>query len=199
MGFGLVFLGYLSLFFFRIIPIDIPGFAVMAVGFYKLSIQNKFFKYDFFLSCLMFLYAVFSGVIQILGIAGIPVNFASGDFFVTADNIIYHSGLFALHVLMYFGIFKMSEQIGFDKGKSKSRYACISAFIYTIAAVTDAIMPQKLVFLYIPATVFGIAWYVYSACLIYSCYMNIATEEMLLKEKKKLERPDFLKPREKRK
>ena len=65
MGFGLVFIGYATLLFFKIIPIEIIGFFIIYLGLDKLQASEPSFKYAKYASVYMFFESALSSLLWI--------------------------------------------------------------------------------------------------------------------------------------
>ncbi len=191
MGFGLIFLGWATLLCFKVLPVGIIGAILMLKGLLKLSSYGEAFKRAAGACCALLIYFTVFGVLWTLDITGV-FRFTEIAALVFADEIIYYSMLVIFSILLYRALGDISRTVGFDKGIAREK-KCISLVIvfvcFTLLRVAlsplglDAYMRAALV-------VFELVWLIYSAVYIYSCYMMIATQEIIDDEIKKMREYD---------
>ena len=102
MGFGLLFSGYITLLFFKVLP---PAMAVGAYLMYraldKLSVYGKAFRAARAASLALGIYYVLFTAIWIGRMAGLFNSVLSSNTFVVFDDVIYYALLLFLHLMLY--------------------------------------------------------------------------------------------------
>ncbi len=186
MGFGLIFLGYLSLLFFKAIPIELLGFYAIYIGLEKLGGYNKYFKYAKYACIYMFALSAALSAVWIARVTGLRPDFIDSTLYIYSEQIIYHIGLAIFHALLYKAIYEICRSVGYFKGKSRTKFALVTMIIFYVGELLMAFLPKFSGYLMKPVFAFQIIWYIVTALLIYSCYMRICTDEQLEREKKKL-------------
>ncbi len=191
MGFGLIFLGWVTLLFFKIMPIGIVGALLMYKGLCKLSDYGRDFVRAKRASLVLTAYFVLFGVIWTLDIAGI-FRFTQIRALVYVDEIVYYAALLVFSYFLYRGLGDLSRQTGFEKG-IKREQKCISILIVFVLFTAVRIVCYFFgveIYLRLVMLVYELFWLVYSAMYIYSCYMMIATQEIIDEENKKMREYD---------
>lgn len=187
MGFGLIFLGFLMLFGMRVIPSGILGGLLMLSGLVKLMPYGDSFKRARNACVCLLAYFILFGTVWTLSIMGI-IDLASFEKALIAEETVYYSVLIVFCILLFKALGDISKQTCFEKGIVREKravsltivFACFTA-VRLIASLFGFGMYFKL-----PLTVFELLWLIYGAVYIYSCYMMIATEEIIDKENKKM-------------
>lgn len=189
MGFGLIFIGYITLLFFKVMP---PAMAVGAYlmhrGLKKLSIYGKSFEKAAYASAVLCGYYVLYCGIWLVRFSGLGDGIFSGKVFTFCDDILYYGILLAFHIFMYAAFENMSRECGFLKGIKKAYMSrVLMAMFYVLTAIN---IPMYLfgVKSYMPfaCTVCQFVWIIYTSVYVYSCYMNFVTDEVLAEEQKKI-------------
>lgn len=186
MGFGIIFLGYLSLLFFKAIPIELVGFYAMYAGLERLGGYNRYFKYAKYAAAYMFIVSVPISAVWLARVAGLQTGFLSSSVYIYAEQIVYHAGLALFHLLLYKALYEISRSVGYFGGKKKAKFSLVTMIIFYIGEICMAILPKVSGYLMKPVFVFQIIWYIATTVLIYGCYMRICTDEQLAREKKKI-------------
>lgn len=191
MGFGLLFLGWTTLIGLRILPpLDIIGCLLMLKGLTKLE-GYGFEKAK--LSCTALLgYHILYTVFWLLDILDIfnSFSFAAVSY---ADYILYHTILTVYAVVLYKALGSISSQVGFEKGvkreKSCTSLALVLAFFLAAQFAVSLIKAVQMYsgYLTFAVTLFQYVWIAVSGVYIYSCYMMIATQEIIDDENKKIQ------------
>ena len=189
MGFGLLFSGYITLLFFKVLP---PAMAVGAYLMYraldKLSVYGKAFRAARAASLALGVYYVLFTAIWIGRMAGLFNSVLSSNTFVVFDDVIYYALLLFLHVTLYAAIEGISKECEYKKGIRSVRFArVLTAMFYVLTAgsiVLDLLSVGTILSLL--CFICQIIWYIYTAIIIYGCYMRIATQEIIDDEEKKL-------------
>jgi len=191
MGYGLIFLGYLTFMFFKVAPIGLIGMPLIYRGCDKLCPYSKYYLYARNTSAVFFLYFAVFAAVWGLSIAGVS-DLLSNSIFLYADEITYYTLLFLLSFFLCRANGEMSKTVGFEKGIKKERgcMSCMAVFIVMTAArlVLSAFGAEK--YLRAPLLFFELFWMILMCLYIYSCYMMIATQDIIEEEDKKLREYD---------
>lgn len=195
MGFGLIFLGWSTLFFFKTLPpVNIIGCLVMMRGLDKLSPYGDNFKRAKN-ACTAFLayFAAFS-ILWLMSLVKI-FDYSSIFALVYLDEIVYRTILVILSVFLYRALGGISRDVGFEKGikREKNCTSLVIVFVLFLAiqlAASFVGMGKYEAYLHLALAVFELVWLIYSAVYIYSCYMMIATQEIIDDENKKMREYD---------
>ncbi len=191
MGFGLIFLGFVTLLFFKIVPIGLLGSYLMFKGLSMLCPYGKNFRRARLWSVILGIYFAFYTCLWTLNAIGL-FNFTQVPVLLYTDEILYYIVLTIFCFYLYSALGDISAQVGFEKGVKRENLC--KAFLYVFAIVT--IMRFILVFLnlnaYVSAPImfFELLWLICSCVYIYSCYMMIATQEIIDDENKKMRQYD---------
>ena len=191
MGFGLIFMGWVTLLFFKIMPVGIAGSLLMHRGLCKLSQYGEAFVRAKHACEGLLAYFVLFGVMWTLDITGV-FRFTQNRVLVYADEILYYVVLLIFAYYLYKGLGDISRQTGFDKGIARER-KCISlllVFMVFSAVRVGAYFFGIEMYLRLPMLIYEMLWLVYSAVYIYSCYMMIATQEIIDDENRKMREYD---------
>ena len=120
MGFGLIFMGWATLLFFRIAPFGLIGALLMYRGLTKLCMYDESFK-KAKAACLgLMAYFAFFAVIWALDITGTMIldkNIA----LIVVNEVLYYVSLFVFSYFLYKALGNISNQTGFDKGIIRER------------------------------------------------------------------------------
>lgn len=189
MGFGLIFLGWSTLLFFKIIPVGVVGCFLMLKGLDKLDGYNKYFEYAKKAGCALSVYFVLYTVFWILDFVGIlPFS----ELFTTIDAIVYYTALCVFSYFLYRALGEISRTVGFEKGIKREQRAVAMLIVFVIfTAVKLALVPFGMAkYFTFPLIALELIWLVYTCMYIYSCYMMIATQEIIDDENKKMREYD---------
>ena len=189
MGFGLLFAGYITLLFFKIMP---PAMAVgaylMYKGLKKLEIYGKNFLYAANSAALLLAYYILYIGVWIMRFAGIGKGVVSGKIFGFCDDIVYYGILLVFHIFLYCSLLEISRECGYDKGIKRAYMSRMLMAMFYIFTVINIAFSSFNIVSYIPfaSYICQLAWIVYTALFIYGCYMRIATDEIIQDEEKKI-------------
>ena len=184
MGFGLLLVGYLTLLLLKMVPIEIVGFFVIYLALEKLQKQEPSFKYAKYASVYMFLEAALGSMMWLCEVTGMEMGIISKPYFVTVENVLYHSGLLVFHLLLYAGIRNISKSVGYTKAVGRARVASVATVIFYLAHLCAAFIPGAQIMV-VPLGVYQILLLFFNIFILLGCYMMIVTDEMLEKEEKK--------------
>ncbi len=202
MGFGLLFLGYLTLLSFKILPVGIIGSILVLLGLSKLCCHSCDFVTPKRASMAFTVYFAAFTALWTVNIAGLldGLSDSAKNIVWFADDVIY-SALFI--IFTYFLIKAMDKiclQVGYTKAQGKMRFCSAVLSVYTLGTLLrlasyftqlGAILRMPLYFVEMILVFSVSAW-------IYSCYMMIATEEIIRDEKEKIRKYDALHARKKK-
>lgn len=195
MGFGLIFSGWSTLFFFKTLPpINILGCLLMLKGLDRLSGYGDSFK-KAKNACVAFLaYYIIYTILWILNILKI---FDYGKIFslVYADQILYRTILVVFSVFLYRALGDISRQVGFEKGIKREKSCTSLVIVFVIFLAIQLLLSfisigKYEAYLNLALVIFELLWLISSAVYIYSCYMMIATQDIIDEENKKMREYD---------
>ena len=189
MGFGLLFAGYATLLFCKVMP---PAMMIGAIVMYralsKLSEYGKgFAKASVHAGILGIYHAVYT-VLWIVSSLGVMDGIMTSRLFVLCDDIVYYGLLLVFHIFLYSGIYEISKFCGYDKGIKKVYMSRVLMAMFYAFAVISLPLNYLGIQSYIPLAHFicQIVWIIYTVVFIYGCYMRIATEEIIREEERKI-------------
>ncbi len=188
MGFGLLFVGYLSLLFFKVLPpAMLAGAILMTAGLKKLTEYGASFRRAYVagaaLSAYFLIYTALWGM-WLIGTA----PFFDSKIFLLADELVYKLILLVFHLLTYAAIEDIGRSCGYEKGINKTRFCRALLVMYLFTWALSVCLPKAFPAgtLVIAQLIVELAFLVVTASLIYGCYMRITTGELLEEEEKKL-------------
>ena len=191
MGFGLIFLGWMTFFSFKTLPIGIIGCILMLCGLSKLTSYGENFEKAKNI-CIGFLaYFTAFGALWTLSMAKI-FDFMQNKYILFADEVVYYSLFVAFSCVLLKALGDISKQVGFEKGilREKRGFSLVAVF-GGFTLVRFILTPFNLgVYLRSPLVIFELICLIYIAVYLYSCYMMIATEEIIYKENQKIREYD---------
>ena len=191
MGFGLIFLGWSTLLFFKVLPpVNILGCLLMLKGLEKLSVYNDDFRRAKYADAALTAYYIAYCILWILELFGI-FSFTQNVYVVYLDAIIYRTILVLFSVFLYRALGNISREVGFDKGVARERASMSFVIVLVIFLGIQLAAPFMGIgkyegYLTLSLMVFEVIWLIYSAVYIYSCYMMIATQEIIDDENRKM-------------
>lgn len=196
MGFGLIFIGWSTLFFFKLIPpVNIIGCLLMMRGLDRLSGYGDNFKKAKNSGIAFLAYFVIYCILWLVGILEI-FDYTKVFALVYADQIIYRTILVLLSVFLYRALGDISREVGFEKGVKREK-TCTSLVIVFVIFLAAQLMLSFIgigkyeAYLNLALSAFELIWLISSAVYIYSCYMMIATQEIIDEENKKMKEYDM--------
>ena len=189
MGFGLIFAGYITLLFFKIMP---PAMAVgaylMYKGLKKLVPYGKKFLYASNTAAFLLGYYVLYIGIWIARFAGFGEGIVSSKLFGLCDDVIYYGILLVFHIFLYGALLGISRECGYDKGIKRAYMSKMLMALFYVFTIINIALSLLDVASYIPFASFicQLSWIFYTSLYIYGCYMRIATDEIIEKEERKI-------------
>lgn len=191
MGFGLLFCGWVTLLCFKVLPVGIIGCILMLRGINKLEEYEVSFKKTKY-ACIAFLvYFVCYGILWTLDLSGL-YSFMDNSLLLYADELVYYLVLSVYSLFLYKAMGDISLQTGFDKGVLRSKRATSLVVVFVVFTALRIALSGFGIEAYFRLALyfFEILWLIYTAVYIYSCYMMIATEEIIKEEQKKMREYD---------
>ena len=189
MGFGLLFTGYATLLFFKVMPpVMLIGAYVMYRGLSKLSAYGEKFGKAAYTAAFLGVYHAVYTALWIVTSLGFMDGLFSSKLFVLCDDVIYYGLLLLFHIYLYSAILDISRECCYDKGIKRVYLSRVfMAMFYAFAIIS---LPVNFLGMtsYIPLAHFicQIVWLIYTVVFIYGCYMRIATDEIIAEEEKKI-------------
>ena len=188
MGFGLIFTGYITLLFFKVLPpAMLVGAYLMQRGLGRLSVYGKSFRLSRnFAAALMAYFALYSALW--LGKLTGAFDVFSHAYFGYADDLIYLALFIAFHICLYAALEKIAKECGYEKGVKKVYFArvLLAMFVaFSLLSLPFAVFSNA-AYLQFAAFVCQLVWYIHTAVLLYGFYMRVATQEIIDDEEKKI-------------
>lgn len=180
MGFGLILPGLLSLLMFRLVPVELFGFAAAYKGLDKLSVYGKDFVRAKYASAAI---VAFSAVDAVLWLCKV---FSLADISDTVLSVLntVHTVLVAVFlVLLSLALCSIAKKCGYAKGEKRARFGIIFTAVYVVSLIIGAIVPSAAA---VPMF-FSILLYLYYPYTVYGFYMMIVTDDIIEKERIALE------------
>lgn len=189
MGFGLIFLGWSTLLFLKVAPLGIIGCILMQKGLEKLSGYNKHFKTAKNICDGFLVYFVLYGVLWVLDFAKL---YAFNDITRYIDSTLYYCILVVFSLYLFKGLGEISRLVGYDKGIRREKSAVSTVLVFAAFKAAEYLLVPfgHSGYLQLPLFVFELLYLLYGAMYIYSCYMMIATQEIIDEENRKMREYD---------
>lgn len=188
MGFGLIFTGYLSLIFLKAMPIiEIIGCILVILGLSKLEeYDEKIAKAKKFTFLLLTYFIVF-GVMWCVSTFG-GKNLFDLKIVIFCDSIVYYTLFCIFNIRLIDALKVMCDMTGFEKGTKKSKTSLVMTLTFAFFAFLTLALSLfgKDGILQAPLMMLEFAVVIYTALFVYSCYMMIATQEIIDEEERKL-------------
>lgn len=191
MGFGLIFTGFLTLLYFKTAPVGLIGCVLMYKGLSNLCAYDKQFKKARNACGVFFIYFCAYTVLWVLNTFSV-YNFTQNSILVAADEIVYYLILCIFCFFLYTALGSISKAVGFEKGVKRETLAKSFLYVFTIMTAARFVLSffKLEIYLRVPLLFFELIWLIYSCVYIYSCYMMIATQEIIDEENKKMRQYD---------
>ncbi len=181
MGFGLLFCGYSTLLMFRMIPIEIVGFFVMYLALDKLERHHKRFFAAKYTCIYLFFEAIFGTAIWLGSFVDVT-GFLASDTARMVENVLYQTGLCLFHILLLSAIMAISDDVGYTRGKNRSRFGIAAVAVFYAAQIVAVFIPETAQYLVNSLAIYQLFLVLFNMFNLYGCYMMIVTDEMLEKE-----------------
>lgn len=191
MGFGVIFLGYVTLLFFKIVPVGLIGTYLMYRGLSKLSVYGENFVRARGVSAVFFLYfAVYTAfwTANIFGFSDIMQT----KTFAFVDSLIYYAVFCVFQIALCRALCQISRDAGYDKGTGKARVCMTATYVFAATMLVYIVLSFFSLSGYMPIAMmfYELLLLCYTAAYVYSCYMMIATQEIIDEENKKMREYD---------
>lgn len=195
MGFGLIFLGRSTLFFFKTLPpVNIIGCLLMLKGLDRLSSYGDNFKKAKNAIVAFLAYFVIYNILWLLSLTNV-FDYSKIFSLVYCDQILYRTILVIFSVFLYRALGDISREVGFEKGMKREK-SCTSLVIVFVVFLAIQLLCSFIgvgkyeAYLNLALVIFELLWLISSAVYIYSCYMMIATQDIIDEENKKMREYD---------
>ncbi len=188
MGFGLIFTGYITFLFFKVLPpAMLAGAYLMWRGLGRLSLYGKAFRRAQSCSAALMVYFALYSALWLGKLFGVTDAF-SLTWFGYADNLVYLALLLVFHIFLYAALEKIARDCGYDKGVKKIYFARVlfAMFIaFSLISLPFAAF-HTAAYLQYAAFLCQLVWYIHTILLLYGFYMRVATQEIIDDEEKKI-------------
>lgn len=187
MGFGLIFTGYLTLAFLRAMPVGILGCALMIMGLSKLQDYDEKIKKAKKFAFLFLAYFVVFGIFWCVSTFGGKSVFDS-KIALFCDSTVYYTLFCIFNIKLIEALRTMCDMTGFEKGIKKSKTSLVMTLTFGIFTFLRLALYlfDKGNELGFPLVIFEFVLVIYTSLFVYSCYMMIATQEIIDEEERKL-------------
>ena len=191
MGFGLLFLGYVTLLFFKIVPVGVLGAYLMHRALSKLSPYGENFVKAKNISRVMFVYFALYTVLWVLNTFGFSGIFSS-YVFVICDMLLYYGIFCTFNICLCKALSDISRQTGYEKGERKAKVCITASYVFAVGVIIRGFLYFFSASGYVAFTlaVYEFVLLVMTTAFIYCCYMMIATDEIIDEENKKIREYD---------
>ena len=193
MGFGLLFLGFLLFLSFKIFPVGVIGAALMYAGLSKLCKSAPYFSGAKKACAVYFVYSVVFTVLWTLNITGAMDALGEKQKLIwKADDAVYTVIFCLLCALLFKSLKRICEQVEFTKGIKKYRLCTAFLEVYALGSLAKFILYPFGFSGYVtaPLLIMELLTVITTCAWIYSCYMMIATQEIIDDEAEKIRRYD---------
>ena len=159
----------------------------MLCGLTKLTSYSKNFIKAKNLCIVFLVYFTVFGVLWSLYMTNI-FDFTKNTFILGADDFIYYCIFVSFTCVLSRALGDISAQVGFEKGIAREKRSVSLAIVFGIFTLLRfSLSPFGFdVYLRGPLVLFELFCLVYTAVYLYSCYMMIATQEIIDNENKKM-------------
>lgn len=180
MGFGLILPGILSLLMYRLVPIELFGFAAAYKGLDKLSAYGKSFVRAKYASAALVAFSAVDAVIWLCKVFSLADN---GDTVLSVLNVVHTALVTVFLVLLSLALCSIAKKCGYAKGEKRAKFGIIFTAVYVVSLIIGAIVPSAAA---VPMF-FSILLYLYYPYTVYGFYMMIVTDDIIEKERIALE------------
>ncbi len=202
MGFGIIFLGYVTLLFFKIVPVELIGTYLMYRGLSKLSVYGENFVKARNTSAVFFLYFTVYTLLWTGNTFGFT-DIMQTKTFALVDSLLYYGIFCVFQLQLCTSLWGICRETEYEKGIKKARTCITATFVFAVASFVRIVLSffQLSGYMAIAMLFYELVLLVLTASYIYSCYMMIATQEIIDEENKKMreydEKYSMLKKKEK--
>ena len=104
------------------------------------------------------------------------------------DDLVYYAVLLVMHIFLYRALEDISRQTGYEKGIKKAYFSRVLRAMFYVLTVINTFLQFMNVsgMLTLGCICCQLVWIIYTATFVYSCYMRIATEEIIEDEERKI-------------
>ena len=176
MGFGLILPGLLSLLMFRLVPIELFGFAAAYKGLDKLSVYGADFVRARYACAAVIVFSFVDAVLWVCKVFGV---FEVGETVFEVFNTVHTVLILIFLVLLSLALRSVAKSCGYTKGEKRAVFGIVFCAVYCVSLIIGAIFPPASAV----AMLFSILLYIYYAFAVYGFYMMIVTDDIIEKEK----------------
>ncbi len=188
MGFGLIFIGYITFLFFKILPpAMIVGAYLMRRGLDRLSVYGKNFRQSRVFADVLAVYYTLYSALWIGTLAGVT-DILSNEVFLLADSVIYYALVLFFHMYLYAALEHIARDCGYEKGIKRvyfSRVLTAMVYVFSVLALILSAFGTGGYFRF-ASFICQLVWHLYTVVLLYGFYMRVATEAIIEEEEKKI-------------
>ncbi len=184
MGFGLICAGLTTLLFLRLVPAELVGFAVIAMGLRKLSVYNGFFKGALYCAYAIIAFSAVDAVFWILKLCGLT------DGLVFLESILSYTHMLLLlpfQIILSRALMTISASLGFDKGVKRAVMSTSVVSVYYLVYALSCISTPFDVYLDFATLILFFINLAILISAVHVCYRAIATYEAEAREDAKIE------------
>ena len=176
MGFGLIFLGLITLLLYRLLPVELLGFIAVYKGLNKLSQYGKDFAIAKSSSVILLIFSVADAFLWLCKMTD-GINIPSVVF--TVSEYIHAALIVVFFILLSNALFSIANDCGYEKGMKRAMLGKVLSAIYIVSVIACGIFPV-LSFL---SMLLSLILYVFYPFTVYGFYMMIVTDSILKKER----------------
>lgn len=191
MGFGVIFLGYVTLLFFKIVPVGIIGAYLMYRGLSRLSVYGKEFERARNMSAVFFLYFAVYTLFWTGNTFGF-FNILSDTRFILCDSLVYYAIFCVFQIMLCNALKGICITTEYDKGVKKAKLCMTATYVFAAASIIRIVLSffSLAGYMALPMLLYELLLLIYTAAFVYSCYMMIATQEIIDEENRKMREYD---------
>lgn len=185
MGFGLICAGLTTLLFLRLVPAELVGFAVIAMGLRKLSVYNGFFKGALYCAYAIIAFSAVDAVFWILKLCGLT------DGLVFLESILSYTHMLLLlpfQIILSRALMTISASLGFDKGVKRAVMSTSVVSVYYLVYALSCISTPFDVYLDFATLILFFINLAILISAVHVCYRAITTDEAEAREDAKIEK-----------
>ena len=187
MGLGLLFAGYITLLTFKVLPpVLVAGAYLKYSAHKKMSVYGKEFEKAKISAAVFGIYCAAYSALWITELVSPGISVLKNTVFSLCESICYTGLLIYLHITLLSALEKLDSSCGYEKGVKRAKFSRVLMTTFAVLAVLAAVLSTLGVKSYVPLAelIAQTAWFIYTAVLIYGCYMHIATDEIIAEDEK---------------
>ena len=183
MGFGLIWAGYSTLIFMRLVPVELLGFIFVLKGLGKLRNFNRFFSYTEKSVIPILVFSLFDFVYWILNYFGIYSIQGIDGILTYVHRIVY----LPFYFLLFAALRGISNEVGFPKGMKRAALGMSCAFVYYLVFVLSRLNLSGFEQYFVVSEYFiYLILFIVTESAVYCCFKAITTDEAEQREEEEL-------------